>query len=355
MLRAGIALLVALTLLGCGKRGPPVAPERRIPSAVSDLSAVVEGRAVVLTWSKPGTRADGSRLKDLAAFRIYRREEAGNGEPKPAMLSWGKVVGYEEVAVIRLADPTPAKAEGPRVSWADRDTLIFGRRYVYVVTALDSIGRSSPPSSRLVVPFLAAPHPPDGLTAKAAEGEVRLGWSPPSLLVDGSPPPTPLDYELLRARSVEGPFQPVTPEPIVTAEFTDRGLENEQTYYYAVRAVRRDPSGSARSELSAVIAATPLDLTPPSRPANLVAVPSETAVRLAWNASPEPDVAGYIVYRAAPGADFVRLTPTPISTTTYTDRAVGRGQTYTYVVTAVDRASRANESQRSAPATATVP
>ncbi|MEK7364788.1 MAG: fibronectin type III domain-containing protein [candidate division NC10 bacterium] len=356
MLRAGIALLVALTLLGCGKKGPPVAPERRIPVAVSDLSAVVEGPAVVLTWSNPGTRADGTRLKDLTTIRIYRREDAGDGEPKPAMLSWGKVVGYDEIAAIRLAEPDPATVEGPRATWADREKLTVGRRYVYVRTAMDSIGRSSPPSPRVVVNFLAAPRPPDGLTATAGEGEARLAWAAPAHLVDGSPAPPTLGYEVLRAPSAAGPFAPGAPEAIAARDFTDRGLTNGQTYYYAVRAVRTEPGGRARSTLSAVAGATPVDLTPPSPPGSLVAVPAETAVRLAWNASPEEDVAGYLVYRAeAPGTAYVRLTPASITTTTYIDRTVERGKTYSYVVTAVDRAIRPNESARSQPAGATVP
>lgn len=354
--RALVILLVAAGLLGCGKKGPPVAPERRIPATVSDLGAVVEGTAVVVSWTNPGTRADGTRLKDLALVRIYRREEAGDGEPKPAMLSWGKVVGYDERALIRLADPAPAQVEGRRVRWIDRERLAFGQRYVYVLTAEDAIGRSSAPSPRLAVRFLAAPRHPEGLSATPGENQVRLQWTPPALLVDGSPPPGPLAYELLRATSAGGPFQPLHPEPVAATQLIDRDVRNEQTYYYAVRAVRSEPAGRARSDLTAVVAATPVDLTPPSPPAHLVAVPSETAVRLAWNASPEPDVAGYLVYRSTgPGVDFVRLTPAPMAATVFTDRAVERGKTYWYAVTAVDRATRPNESTRSEPVSATVP
>lgn len=351
-----IVALLAAALAGCGKVGPPVAPEGRVPVAVSDLSAVVEGPAVVLTWSSPGTRADGTRMRDLTTVRVYRREDAGDGEPKPALLSWGKVVGYDEIATIRLAEPGPATIEGPRVTWVDREKLTPGRRYVYVLTAVDSIGRSSPPSPRLVVSFLAAPRPPEGLTATAGEALVRLAWAAPAFLVDGSPAPATLGYEVLRAPNATGGFAPVTPEPIAARDFTDRGLANGQTYYYALRAVRTEPGGRARSTLSPVAAATPVDLTPPTPPRNLVAVPAETAVRLAWNASPEEDVAGYVVYRAeAPGTAYVRLTPTPVTTTTYIDRTVERGRTYSYIVTAVDRAIRPNESARSQPAGATVP
>ena len=333
-----------------------MAPERRLPATISQLIGAVEGRAIVLSWTNPTARADGSKLKDLALLRVYRRQEPGEAEPKPAILSWGRVVGYDEVAAIRLDAPAPAKIDGARVSWADRTKLSPGQRYVYVVTAVDAIGRSSPPSERLAITFTTAPLPPRDFSATAGEREVRLSWTPPAGLVDGSPLTGPLAYQVLRAESVEAPLQPLTPTPIAATSHTDRGLQNDQTYYYVVRALRSEPAGSARSEPSATAAAMPVDLTPPSAPANLLAVPSEGAIRLAWNPSPEADVAGYYVYRASPpGGPYVRLTPAPFPATVYTDRAVERGRTYVYAVTAVDRARRPNESARSNEATAAVP
>lgn len=350
-----IVAVVGVATIGCGKKGPPVAPERRVPATVSGFTATVEGRAIVLSWTNPTTRADGTRMKDLTALRVYRREEPGDGEPKPAILSWGRVVGYDEVAAIRLAEPAPAKVEGSRLTWADRANLSAGRRYVYVVTSIDASGRSSAPSERLTVSFVAAPAPP-ALSATAGESEVRLDWSPPASLVDGSPLTGTLAYQVLRSTGPGGEPTPVAPTPITATTFTDRGLQNDRTYYYAVRAVRSEPAGRAQSEPSAVVSATPQDLTPPSPPANLVAIPSAEAVRLAWSPSPEEDVAGYIVYRASPpGGPYVRLTPGPVRTTVFTDRAVERGRRYSYVVTAVDRARRPNESARSNDATAAVP
>jgi len=78
-----------------------------------------------------------------------------------------------------------------------------------------------------------------------------------------------------------------------------------------------------------------------------VAVPSGGAIRLAWNASPQADVAAYAVYRAAAGGDFVRIATTVPPGTVYTDRDVQPGTTYRYAVTAIDRARRPNESARS--------
>lgn len=356
MKRVLLLALVGLAVWSCGKKGPPAAPERRVPAPASGLTATVEGNAILLSWTNPTTRADGTRMKDLTALRVHRREEPEGAEPKPALLSWGKVVGYDEVTSIRLAEPAPARVERNQASWADRTGLLVGRRYVYVVTAVDGSGRSSPPSERVVVRFLAAPQPPRSLTATPGDREARLDWAPPAGLVDGSAPTGAFAYQVLRALSVEAPLELLTPTPIATTSFTDRALENERTYYYAVRALRSEPSGTARSEPTASVAATPVDATPPSAPTNLVAVPSTGAVHLAWNPSPEEDVAGYLVYRASPpGGPYIRLTPAPLRATVYTDRAVAQGQSYSYVVTAVDRAKRPNESARSNATTATAP
>jgi fibronectin type 3 domain-containing protein len=105
-----------------------------------------------------------------------------------------------------------------------------------------------------------------------------------------------------------------------------------------------------------VATATPEDATPPAQPRGLVAVLAGATVRLAWQAVPDPDVAGYIIYRSTTaGRGHVRLTGTPQASTTYVDADVQPGQTYFYVVTAVDRAKRANESVPSPEVSATLP
>jgi hypothetical protein len=146
-------------------RGPPVAPELRVPAGPTGLHGAVDEQSVVVGWTGPGTRVDGSRLRAIALYKLYRREEADGGEPKSAMLSSGRVVGYDEIAVIHPDSPAPASVQGSSVTWVDRRALSLGRRYVYVVTAEDTLGRSSGPSERLVVPYLAAPKAPRALSA----------------------------------------------------------------------------------------------------------------------------------------------------------------------------------------------
>jgi len=350
-------VLGALALAACGKKGPPVAPETRLPRPVADLAGIVTDQAVELTWTNPSRRADGSRLRDLALVRVFRHEDEGTGPPKAALRAGRRVVGYTEVAALRLPVPpgTPGVAvEGDRVRLTDRRGLVRGRRYTYVVVAEDSTGRASPPSNRVAVPFVAPPEPPTGLRAAPGEGEARLTWTPPARYVDGSPITAPLLYEVLRAPAPGAPPEVATPAPIEAPAFVDRGLQNDRTYVYTVRALRRADGTLARGEPSAPAEATPRDVTPPAPPTDLVAAPSPGTVRLSWRPSPDADVAAYAVYRAPAGGDFVRVGSVRAPATVFVDRDVPAGR-YRYAVTALDSAAQPNESPPSPPVTVTVP
>jgi fibronectin type 3 domain-containing protein/predicted small lipoprotein YifL len=340
-------LLASCALVACGKKGPPIAPELRVPAGPTGLHGAVDEQSVVVGWTGPGTRVDGSRLRAIALYKLYRREEADGGEPKSAMLSSGRVVGYDEIATIRTDSPAPASVQGSSVTWVDRRALAVGRRYVYVVTAEDALGRSSGPSERLVVPYLAAPKAPRALSAAPGDRRISLTWQPPAELTDGSPAPGDLRYLVLRGAAAAGALAPITPRPVEGTSFTDEGVDNDTDYRYAVRAVRVDPAVSATGEASAPVVVAAANTTPPAAPANLLAVPTAGAVRLAWNPSGSPDVAVYAIYRAGETGDFVRIATTMAVATVYVDRDVRPGTTYRYAVTALDRARRPNESPRS--------
>jgi hypothetical protein len=344
---AVLLLLAASALVACGKKGPPVAPELRVPVGPGGLHGAVDEQSVVVGWTGPGTRVDGTRLRAVALYKLYRREEANGGEPKSAMLSSGRVVGYDEIATIRPDSPAPATVQGSSVTWVDRRALSVGRRYVYVVVAEDALGRSSGPSERLVVPYLAAPKAPRALTAAPGDRRIRLSWQPPAEMMDGSPAPGDLRYLVLRGAGPGSALAAITPRPVDGTSFTDEGVDNDTDYRYAVRAVRVDPAVVATGESSAAVVAAATDTTPPAAPANLLAVPSAGAVRLAWNASGSPDVALYAIYRAGETGEFLRIATTMAVATVYLDRDVRPGATYRYAVTALDQARRPNESAQS--------
>ncbi|HEV8306063.1 MAG TPA: hypothetical protein VGW35_00225 [Methylomirabilota bacterium] len=359
-----LGLLLPLALAACGRRGPPVAPERRLPAAIQDLSAAVVGEGVRLQWTLPRIRVDRGPIQELRRTEVYRRlEQDGEETPRrPAILTFGglfgppgAVAGFDRVANIRLAEPAPAEVTGNQVTYTDTQGLGFGERYTYVVLAIDAQGRPSPPSNRVTIDRDAPPRPPAAVTALAGDSEVRLSWRVPETLEDGSRPRGRIFYNVFRTTSPEArPTSPVNPEPIPTPSYVDLTAQNDTTYYYSIRALLG--VGGPTSRPTEVVAATPEDRTPPAQPRGLVAVLAPGAVRLAWEAVTDSDLGGYRVYRSTTaGRGYQPLTPAPQSATTYVDTDVRPGQTYYYVVTAVDRSRRANESIPSPETAVTLP
>ena len=349
-----LAVTLGLTALGaaaCGRKGPPVYPELRLPQAVTDLLGTVREGGVDLSWTIPRRRVDNTPIRDAKTARVYRTEDTGAGEPKPALLVRNRVAGYTEIAAIPLVD-TPL-VDG-RLVYRDTGALGYDRRYTYVVLTEDGLGRVSAPSNRVSLLYAAAPGPPRALRAEAGEQSARLSWEAPARRTDGTAVEGPLEYEVLRAGSPDGALAPVGRTATGVTTFTDTKLENDRAYSYAVRAIGSTGGGTALGEPSARATVTPADMTPPSPPANLVAIPSASTVRLSWSPSPERDVAGYVVYRAAGAGALARIGSTPTLTTVFVDRDVPPGP-YRYAVTARDAGARANESARSNEVTVSVP
>jgi hypothetical protein len=68
------ALVLAFFPLGCGKKADPRAPELATPQVIDNLTARSVANGVALTWRRPTEYVDGSELKDLAGFLIFRKD-----------------------------------------------------------------------------------------------------------------------------------------------------------------------------------------------------------------------------------------------------------------------------------------
>lgn len=66
----GSFMLLTLSLVGCGIKGPPVPPKAPPVPVVADLSYQVEGGLVVLTWRLPEQLS--RRQAEGSAFAIYQ-------------------------------------------------------------------------------------------------------------------------------------------------------------------------------------------------------------------------------------------------------------------------------------------
>ncbi|MBI2987165.1 MAG: hypothetical protein HYY45_10410 [Deltaproteobacteria bacterium] len=62
------------SLVGCGKKGDPRAPELATPETIRDLKAQAQAGGISLTWSRPVRYVDGKEIRDLAGFVIFRKE-----------------------------------------------------------------------------------------------------------------------------------------------------------------------------------------------------------------------------------------------------------------------------------------
>ncbi|MGA9632042.1 MAG: choice-of-anchor D domain-containing protein [Candidatus Acidiferrales bacterium] len=105
---------------------------------------------------------------------------------------------------------------------------------------------------------------------------------------------------------------------------------------------------------SATITISSNSTTTPSISVSGTGAATSSSVNLSWNPSSSSDVVGYNVYRGTiSGGPYSKITPSPVGSTLDTDSTVSSGQTYYYVVTALDSSN--NESADSNQAVVAIP
>lgn len=70
-LRCSFVLVLLLSGLACGQKGPPLAPLRPVPAVVSDLRAARLGDLVQLQFTVPAGNADGTKPADVARVDVF--------------------------------------------------------------------------------------------------------------------------------------------------------------------------------------------------------------------------------------------------------------------------------------------
>ncbi len=190
-----------------------------LPRAPQGLKAEAADRVVRLSWLPVTQLKDGTPIRDLAGYRLYR----GAGEdgwlclnPEPVTLS-----SFEDLAVI---NDVP---------------------YTYKVRALRRLGgewlESDDSLTLMAEPQKMAPPPPLlNLVAVATGKGVELRWDPsPALDLAG--------YRLYRRGAGQETFSRLTPDLLKKPYFVDARVSKGQTYHYYVTAV--DDSRRANESL----------------------------------------------------------------------------------------------------------
>lgn len=202
--------------------------------------------------------------------------------------------------------------------------LTNGSAYDFAVSAVDTEPNESVRSAAVSATPVDATPPaaPTGLAATAGNREVSLAWA-------ASTEGDLAGYNVYRCDTVGGTYVKLNASLVATASWLDTGLVNGAAQFYKVSA--QDSSGN-EGPLSLPASATPR-YTPPT--GLVLDSTTDTSATLSWGAVTEPDLAGYDVWRGGTsGAGYAKITPAPISATTFTDTGLAAG-TFYYVVTAV--------------------
>ena len=122
-------LSIACIATACGKRGPLVPPEALVPAPIADLRIEQKGDRFLVSWSRPAQEEGGRAMKDLAGFRVFRREVLPPGEDCEECPG-----AYRLVASVDLDYPKGIVIAGDRYVLTDGD-VAAGKTYRYKVVS----------------------------------------------------------------------------------------------------------------------------------------------------------------------------------------------------------------------------
>lgn len=320
-----IPVIVAASLFaGCGYMGDPLPPLANIPSRVNDLVAVQRGARLIVEFSAPKLTTEGVAIKREPTLDL-RAGPAGAPFDEGAWASqakqWHPVRG----------DKTRIRTEIPIDSFINKEIVIG-------VKVVGENGKDAGWSNLAVVPVLPEPERPRSVRAESVAGGVKVTWQ-------AAGP----QFRVFR-RSGEGDFALVG--TVDKPEYIDTSVEIGKSYDYRLETVVRFGEKEAESETSSEVRVVPEDRFAPGIPTGLGALASPGSIELTWDQNPEPDVAGYRVYRAVAAEEFRKVGETT-GIPSYSDRQVEAGKVYRYSVAAFDRGG--NEGGRSAVVEAALP
>ena len=244
---------------------------------------------------------------------------AGNTQIK---LTWSPARNASSYTIKRSTSP-----DGPFETVAAnvtdemfKDTKLTNETtYYYKVSGVNSVGEGSDSAIASVTPSSSVPLPgAPTVKAVAKNASVSLAWDPVQAADT---------YTVKRSSTENGQYEAIA-SGLTEPSFLDIGLENNTDYYYVVQASGVGGDGANSVPVKATAA------TAFANPTNLVAKVGNKSVELTWDQV--PGAASYNVKRSTVSGKDYSTVATGVSNATYTDNTVENGETYFYVVTAVN-------------------
>ena len=388
-------LLTGPLWVACGRKEPPRPPASKVPAKIIDLTVQQRGMEFLLTMSYPSTTMGGLALSEIEAVEIWEvvryvsplvgeeeiseeaeapiaeeaapveePEEEPEEQPQPGLFQLPTDMPAEDQMVDLVAVNPRDFRQSAQLRWTLRDaeltSAVHGGQLlvrlpideipeqeevrVFAATTLAGPRLVSQFSNLVKIGLREPPEPPTSISVTSTASGVELDWEVES---------TGLEYNVYRRDAkVKEYGPPLATVPTEAQTYTDRSAAFGNRYIYTITTVSM-AKPLVESRIVSEHEVNFEDRFPPSPPENIVALAEEGRVRLLWELSPESDVAGYRVFRQAPGEEFRAITPELVIGSELLDRDVVTGTTYVYFVTAVDGAN--NQSEASKATTAQVP
>jgi predicted small lipoprotein YifL len=396
---ASSALIVVAVLasVACGRKGPPMPPLLKQPSAPAEMKAERHGDLVDVQFVVPAANSDGTRPANLTRIDVYgltstraldeadvlkfgtriaslpvkaprdpnqtvEPEETDEVELQGNGLEPGARAHVEERLTVDVLKPVavakgqknekgkPPAAVPPREGPLLAPIVTIPTR-VYVGVTVTTKGRNGP-AAHAVVAMIDAPPAPAEPAASYDEKTITVEWPPiPGMVAAATPSAGVLDsrpigvsvptvaYNVYEVSDATPPtLTRLTDTPVKEPHLSDKRLTWGERRCYAVRAFVTIEDASLEGKESPPHCVTLTDTFPPAAPKGLQAVPSEAAISLIWDANAESDVRGYIVLRGLASAEKLEpIIQEPIAETSFQDKAPS-GVRFAYAVQAVDNA-----------------
>ena len=249
----------------------------------------------------------------------------GNDSQGRPTLKWNAVTGAAKYEVYRARSKDGDYIKYSTVtgtSYTNTSYIENGNTYYYKVRALDANGTAGAWSSIVAVTYKQTLSAPTVTGGNDTQGRPTLKWK----AVSGA-----AKYEVYRARSLNGDYIKYS-TTTGTAYTNTSYIENGNTYYYKVRALKSDGTAGAWSSIVSVTyrAASTGTLSAPSVTGGN---DSQGRPTLKWKAV--TGAAKYEVYRArSKDGDYIKYST--VTGTSYTNTSyIENGNTYYYKVRAL--------------------
>jgi len=302
-----------------------------------DRKRLRDGRTYTYAVSSLDAHGQESPLSDpisLSTIGPPVLASAESDEPRTLRLVWNPVENVDGYILYRRVDRGKWKKIGPitdsaTAGYTDEDGLRDGQEYRYYLTTYDTHGETGPSNTVTITTTAAPTHPGNLLVKSGMFRSAMIMWDPAEKPGIGG-------YNIYRGSKKSRVKIIARVEGHQSQSHIDRGTDREPLkdgtdYYYSVSSYsRHGTEGKSSPPALARTKPRPTDVK------GFSAVSEGTSIYLGWERNPEPDIKGYVIFRARNSRKPARLREFSADQFSYRDDDIRPEDSYTYGIIAED-------------------